>query len=847
MYKAGFVRYCVFAVVFIGLVASWQRAFTSANGSGGGYSGAPGENSCGTCHTGSVTTGSSIINFTVNGGKTYRYQPDSTYTITVSVTKSGISKWGFETTVLKDSTNTFVGTLAVSTSDVQTTSFKSRTYVEHTFSGTGGKGKISYTFTWTAPHKDAGTVTFYVAVNAANNDGFSSGDQILLNSFTLSAVPAGVPVAGFTFSPKATCEGDTINFKDTSTLKPTAWNWTFAGGSPSSSTLQNPKVVFTWGGHKVTLESTNGKGLSLPVTKSLFVVQKPTDTIFRSGPLEFCQGDSLILTGNNIANFWKWSTGDTTQSIVVKKSGSYFVNTSNGNCSKLSKTVKVKVHPLPTLSITRSPNTDTVCVGDTITYTLVTNGKTHAFYNRGNLIPKSTGLVLKVATLFGTTNKIYALAYDSLGCASDTSKNFKAIIHARSAAPSISAGVSTTQSVTVKWGSVPGAKAYEVSTDSGKTWKTPSGTLTHTQTGLKSNTYLNILVRVKDQPCPGLAAHLILSSLPCSQTTYGLRVDSNICPRAVARVMFSKISALHYAIILNGNSKKDTEYTFFPTNDTVLHFAMLDSLKASCGAFNIDIPVKIVPVALKMHISEDKPFYCGGNAMAVITGSGNYDEFDLYYNGLLVKKDSAHIYTNSFIKDGDRVVMRGKLGGCLSDSSNAIILHKYNAPIVGFTYALDANRLVHFTNTSFSDIKRTWHFGDGLTDTASKPDHIFNTNSNYVVSLVAVSKGGCSDSVTKTIAVSGIDNSAIDQQSLKIMPNPFKDAITVKFYGSKDGNLNLGIYNIIGDRVIDAIKIKMVEGENEKNIPLGDLPPGIYFLRIADGGLPLTIRIVKLP
>ena len=54
--------------------------------------------------------------------------------------------------------------------------------------------------------------------------------------------------ADFTGSPTTVDVGGTVAFRDASTGDPTSWNWTFPGGSPASSTAQNPSVVYSTAG-----------------------------------------------------------------------------------------------------------------------------------------------------------------------------------------------------------------------------------------------------------------------------------------------------------------------------------------------------------------------------------------------------------------------------------------------------------------------------------------------------------------------------------------------------------------------------------------------------------------------
>ena len=71
--------------------------------------------------------------------------------------------------------------------------------------------------------------------------------------------PSGVPpVADFSGSPTTLCEGNTVSFTDLSTNTPTSWSWTFTGGTPSSSTSQNPTITYnTAGTYQVQLTATN--------------------------------------------------------------------------------------------------------------------------------------------------------------------------------------------------------------------------------------------------------------------------------------------------------------------------------------------------------------------------------------------------------------------------------------------------------------------------------------------------------------------------------------------------------------------------------------------------------------
>jgi PKD repeat protein len=57
---------------------------------------------------------------------------------------------------------------------------------------------------------------------------------------------------------------------------------------------------------------------------------------------------------------------------------------------------------------------------------------------------------------------------------------------------------------------------------------------------------------------------------------------------------------------------------------------------------------------------------------------------------------------------------------------------------------------VQFNNTSLNAISYIWDFGDGTSSTLDNPQHIYTLPGNYTVKLIAISAGGCSDTLTRS-------------------------------------------------------------------------------------------------
>jgi hypothetical protein len=203
--------------LFAGILSfSAYQGFTETqNGSGKtGHTGAPGEQTCTACHSpGTGGSGSLVISGDVqpNG-----YNAGQTHNMSVTITHSGSSKFGFNLVAL-DTNNASIGTLTAGTGSQVLNGPSSRRNLTHTSSGTSTStaGSKVFNFTWTAPTSYVGPVTFYAAGNAANGDGGTSGDFVYTGNLSVSGNPitALVPdlLEGFSMYPNPVVQGNAIS------------------------------------------------------------------------------------------------------------------------------------------------------------------------------------------------------------------------------------------------------------------------------------------------------------------------------------------------------------------------------------------------------------------------------------------------------------------------------------------------------------------------------------------------------------------------------------------------------------------------------------------------------------
>jgi uncharacterized delta-60 repeat protein len=112
---------------------------------------------------------------------------------------------------------------------------------------------------------------------------------------------------------------------------------------------------------------TNIYGCTDYDTVTINVVPLPGPQIQSTGPLGFCQGDSVTLTAVDTTNGgagFLWSTTDTTQSITVSAAGVYSVIITDTNSCQSQSQVTITVYGLPTIN---AGNDTGFCTSSSIT------------------------------------------------------------------------------------------------------------------------------------------------------------------------------------------------------------------------------------------------------------------------------------------------------------------------------------------------------------------------------------------------------------------------------------------------------------------------------------------------
>jgi len=131
---------------------------------------------------------------------------------------------------------------------------------------------------------------------AGRNNLITSANHVLTGIDIIPA-PLCIPEAAFSSNYRMICAGGTVNFTDASRKAPVAtYLWSFPGGIPSSSTAQNPSVVYNEDGHyNVTLTVTNAEGSGTQTIENM---------IYVSGDWHEIHGPAVEDFEGSTAGFW---------------------------------------------------------------------------------------------------------------------------------------------------------------------------------------------------------------------------------------------------------------------------------------------------------------------------------------------------------------------------------------------------------------------------------------------------------------------------------------------------------------------------------------------------------------
>lgn len=338
----------------------------------------------------------------------------------------------------------------------------------------------TYTFTWYGTNSSSVTCTDIMTVTFNN------------------------PIAGFTYNNNQCLTGNSFSFTNTGSGPPATYSWTFAGGSPGTSTAQNPSgITFsTAGPHTVTQVVTIG-GCTATYSQTITVYPQPTVNITPTNVTcnGACNGSAVATGAGGSGSYsYQWSTGSTSTTISSLCPNTYFVTvTDTYGCTG---TNSVNITQPAALVLTPS-RTDPTCNGacNGTANVVVAGGIGPFSYQWSNL-----GTTASITSLCAGTYTVTVTDNGSVGCTQTASVvlNNPAAIVLTSSSVSATCGVSNgSATVNITAGGVPnynyqwsnGANTFGSSSTSNTNSSLSAGAYTVTVTnsnGCTNTTTVNV-------------------------------------------------------------------------------------------------------------------------------------------------------------------------------------------------------------------------------------------------------------------------------------------------------------------------------------------------------------------
>ncbi len=668
---------------------------------------------------------------------TVQYNMVGVYTVTLTATNSNGS-------------STVTSTITINT--VPTAGFTYSVDKDTTYSFTNtSTGATAYL--WTFGDGDSSTV-----VNPVHD--YPAIDSIIHYSVILRAInDCGIvndtqivtvitpPHAKFTATPTTGCAPLTVQFNNNSAPNATAFLWRFPGGTPDTSILKKPVVVYSNPGtYSVTLIAINPSGRDTSIRTNYIVVNTVPNAGFTS-TTNVLTATFTNTTVGGVTYAWEFGDGDTSSVVnpvhTYATDGTYTVTLSATNaCGTTVKTQSVTVATIPTAGFTISNGSGCAPLTVQFTNTSSSNATSYDWQFPGGNPSSSTNqnppsvvyalsgtyiVTLTVSNVAGSSSFSQTIVVDPLPTA-----NFSASVTDLTA----SFTNSSYNGITYSWDFGDGGSSTN-----------PNPSHDYATDG----TYTVVLTATNDCGTNTFTQNVVINTVPGAAFTAN---NTNGC--AVLEVAFTDVSIgnpVSWDWAFPGGVPSSSNQQ----NPTVQYF--------SAGVYDVTLVVTFAGGGTSSFTQQSLVNVAGAPTVGFSTSvngpSASFTNTSVgatsYVWNFGDGSNSTQVNpTHNYANDGVYNVVLTATNSC----GSSIIEHSVTIstpPTAGFSYNGTgcAPFTVVFTNTSSSNATSyAWDFpgGNPPTSTAANPTATWNTPGVYIVTLTASNASGSSTS-TGTITV----------------------------------------------------------------------------------------------
>jgi len=607
---------------------------------------------------------------------------------------------------------------------------------------------------------------------------YGTGTCATRDSVTLTINP--LPTPDFTFN--TTCINDTTSFTDLSVANAgtiNAWQWNFGNGNTSS--VQNPSHVFSpAGNHTVIFEVTSSVGCNSDTTFTLTVHPLPTVAFTHDSMICPDSALQIILTTVDALNY-NWDFGDGSTGTGINPSHSYpnegtyqikLVAETQFGCVDSASSSVLVPYP-PNAFFTFNPKEG--CAPLDVSFYPI-------------LPPDWTGL--RYMWIFGNGDTTFSpippdfIRYNAAADGSDTSYIVEFYVFSHT------------------------CQNFGKFIDTVKVLNTPPAVVTANFTIGCGQT--NVLFTNTN--------NTVFDSL---YIDYG-DGTGEIIPTADANFI--------HAFINTTNSDVTYTVTYYATG-------------ANCNSIPGTIPVTVYPNTVKAGITAAPQDVCKGEQIVLTSNAsgGSYFYYDLGTGIISPVSNAAQSITLELADTGSYVIYQlvYSADSC-SVGKDSVTVHIHPAPVSDFDFSQPSSGCdrseVTFTNISYGYGSSVWDFGDNTTVIGDSPNHIFETQGKYNITLITENAAGCKDTLSKPVTIDFLEKGLY-------VPNAFSPEFgdpkvrEFKPAGQCMETYHLHIYNTWGELLWETYKLtpegEPEEGWNGRHMKTGVLlPQDVYVWKI---------------
>jgi hypothetical protein len=606
---------------------------------------------------------------------------------------------------------------------------------------------------------DPDGITFWYTGEYMGGTTGSNAARTRIFSFQITPCASTPPVANFTGSPTTICAGQSVTYTDASTNSPTSWAWTFTGGTPSSSTVQNPVVVYsTPGTYSATLTATNSSGSGTPFTRTNYITVNAipsTPTAIASSPV--CSGSTITLSTPTVTGAtYAWSgpggftsalQNPTRTGATTAMAGTYSVTVTVNGCTSAAGTATVVVNTSPAAPTAGSNSP--VCAGSTINLTATTiAGATYSWTGPATFTNATQNPTRPTATtaMAGT----YSVTATVSGCTS-VAGTTTVVVNAIPSTPVATATspVCSGSTITLSTPTVTGA-TYAWSGPSGYTSALQNPTRTGATTAM-AGTY-SVTVTVNGCTSAAGTATVVVNSAPAPPAAGS---NSPVCAGSTINLTATTVAGATYSWTGPATFTNATQNPTRPSATTAMAGTYsVTATVSGCTSVAGTTTVVVNAIPSTPTATATSPV-CSGATITLSTPTVSGATYAWSGPGGFTSALQNPTRTGATTAMAGTYSVTVTLNGCTSaaGTTTVVVNPTPTAPTAGNNSPVCAGSTINLTATTVAGATYAWSGPSAYTNATQNPTRPSSTAAMGGTYSVTVTVSGCTSSAATTTVV----------------------------------------------------------------------------------------------